>query len=562
MLRSILRTILSAACGLALWTCANPSFAHFLWIKTITHEGRPHAFLFFGENALDEAYRLPEALADTKIWRCTADGQRTELPAKFLETDDRIGLVSRLDPSDSAVLEATEQYGVYGTALLVYSAKHVHAGSSDEFNSAGASKELDLDIVPRIHGDELELTVFWKGKPLPDAEVSVVVGDAEAVKNKTDTSGRVKFKPEGDGVVSVLASRMDEQLTGELNDKPYDHGLHYASLTFEWPLPVVRGSPDPAQVQRREASSAKPRAALPPLPEPLSSFGAAVADGWLYVYGGHTGTEHEHSAANLSNHFRRLPLSGDTRQWQELPMQTPLQGLALVAHGGKVYRIGGMNARNATPDDEEQLHSSAEFAEFDPSTGQWTALAPLPAPRSSHNAVVIGSRLYIVGGWALSGSSPGEWQRSALVYDFAEPQAGWQQLPDPPFNRRALAVGHWNGRVVAIGGLDEEGEVLQRINLFDPDTGEWSDGPELPGNGHSGFGVSAWNLNGELYVSGLRGSVYRLNDAGSAWEELARLARGRFFHQLVPAPSGGLLAIGGASRDGHLADIEWIDIAK
>jgi hypothetical protein len=581
MLRSICRLTLSIACGLALWACADSSRAHFLWIKTITHEGRPHAFLFFGENALDEAYHLPEALADSKLWRRTANGKRTQLPAKALETDERIGLISPMEFDTPCVLEATEQYGIYGTALLVYSAKHVHAGSIDEFNAADSSKELALHIVPRVNEKQLELTVFWQGKPLRDAEVSVSVDDAEAVKNKTDESGRVTLEPEGDGVVSVLANRLDKELKGELNDKKYDHGLHYTSVTFEWPLAVVRGSPGPAPLQSRETSEASLRSALPPLPEPVSSFGAVVAGGWLYVYGGHIGTEHEHSAANLSNHFRRLRLS-DAAQWEELPMQTRLQGLALVAHHGKIYRIGGMNARNATIDDEEDLHSSAEFAEFDPSTGQWTALAPLPAPRSSHNAVVIGDRLYVVGGWALAGSSPGEWQQDALVYDFSDPplgrifrseaqtqrefgaerRAGWQKLPEPPFKRRALAASHWDGKVVAIGGLDDEGEVSQRVDVFDPETGDWREGPTLPGDGHSGFGVSAWNLDGQLYVSGIRGVLLQLSDDGSKWQEVARLEKPRFFHQLVPAPDGGLLAVGGASRDGHLVDIEWITVRK
>jgi hypothetical protein len=535
--------------------------------------------LYFGENALDEAYHLPESLADSKAWLRTADGKRRELSLSEWEGEDRIGLGAPLDDGP-CVLEASEQYGVYGTALLVYSAKHVHAGSTGEFNSAGNSKELALDIVPQVNGQQLELTVLWNGKPLAEAEVSVAVADAEAVKKTTDEKGRVALSPEGAGVVSVLANRMDKTMSGKLNNKPYDHGLHYASLTFGWPVADKAG---PGQ-----ASSARLQSDFPPLPEPLSSFGAAVADGWLYIYGGHIGTEHEHSAANLSKHFRRIRLAGDPessspREWEELPMETPLQGLALVAHRGKIYRIGGMNARNRTIDDEEDLHSTSEFSEFDPQTGQWTELAPLPAPRSSHNAVVIGDRLYVVGGWDLSGASPGEWQDSALVFDFGDPplgrvfdpeaqtrrelgaerQAGWQALPKPPFNRRAIAVGHWRDRVVVIGGIDEEGKVSQRVDLFDPDTGEWSEGPELPGDGgHSGFGVSAWNLNGELYVSGLLGIVYRLNDAGSAWEEVVRLARGRFFHQLVPGPRGGLLAVGGASRDGHLADIESIDVRE
>jgi hypothetical protein len=296
---------------------------------------------------------------------------------------------------------------------------------------------------------------------------------------------------------------------------------------------------------------------LPPLPEPVASFGAVVAGRWLYVYGGHVGTEHDHSAANLSQHFRRLRLDGGS-EWGELPMQTPLQGLPLVEHGGKVYRVGGLSACNATTEQDEDLHSTAEFAEFDPGSGKWSPLAPLPKPRSSHNAVVIEDRLYVVGGWQLAGQSPGTWQPTALVYDFAKPQAGWQTLPEPPFRRRALAASHWNGKLVALGGMDVEGVVSRRVDIFNPETGEWSQGPQLPGDGMAGFGISACNRDGELYVSGLRGIVLRLSDSGSDWEEAAQMTQGRFFHQLLPAGDGTLLAVAGASREGHLADIERI----
>jgi hypothetical protein len=61
-----------------------------------------------------------------------------------------------------------------------------------------------------------------------------------------------------------------------------------------------------------------------------------------------------------------------------------------------------------------------------------------------------------------------------------------------------------------------------------------------------------------LYVCGMRGVLYRLNDTGSAWEEAGRLETPRFFHQLVPGPSGDLLIVGGASMNGHLATIEQI----
>jgi hypothetical protein len=282
-------------------------------------------------------------------------------------------------------------------------------------------------------------------------------------------------------------------------------------------------------------------------------------DGWLYVYGGHIGTEHDHSAANLSKHFRRIRIDGGG-QWEALPMQTPLQGQPLVTHGGKVYRVGGLNARNATTDDKEDLHSSAEFAEFDPQTGKWKSLAPLPAARSSHNAVVIGDRLYVVGGWTLAGSPPGDWTQDVVFYDFTDPQSGWHKLETPPFKRRALAAGYCHGKLFVLGGIDAEGNVTQRVDVFDPQSGTWSKGPDLPGEGMASFGVSAWNLDGRLYASGMQGIVWRLNENGSGWNEGARMNRQRFFHQLVPAGNGALLAVGGASHEGHIADMEWIDV--
>jgi N-acetylneuraminic acid mutarotase len=284
-----------------------------------------------------------------------------------------------------------------------------------------------------------------------------------------------------------------------------------------------------------------------------------VADGWLYVYGGHIGTEHDHSAANLSQHFRRIRVDGGTA-WEELPMQTPLQGVQLVAHSGKVYRVGGLDARNATIDEEEDLHSTADFTEYDPVTREWKSLPALPAARSSHNAAVIGDRLYVVGGWTLSGSPPGDWTHNLVVYDFADPQAGWQEIETPPFKRRALAAGHCNGKLFVLGGIDAEGDVTLRVDVLDPQSLTWSKGPDLPGEGIAGFGVSAWNLDGRLYASGMQGIVWRLNEDGSAWEAAAQLNRKRFFHQLVPASNGGLLAVGGASHEGHIADIEWIDV--
>jgi N-acetylneuraminic acid mutarotase/uncharacterized GH25 family protein len=562
--RNLVATVLAAA---AIATQAN---AHFLWLKGDSADGKPQAVLIFGESAADEAYHLPESLADVEIFCRTSNGERSQLKTEKVENDDRVGVVAPLPSGDlPEVAEATREYGVYGDFLLTYYAKHIHAKSNEEVSAAGPSKDLKLDIVPKATDDGLELTVLWDGKPREDVTVNVKVDgeneDAEAEKFTTDADGKVTLQPEGSGLVAVLANVSDDKQKGELKGKKYTSAAHYSSLTFPWKStgvkPTKSAKASKSAAKAKKAKKVASNSGIAPLPEAVSSFGAAVADGYLYVYSGHTGTEHAHSAANLSQHFVRAPLDG-SKGWEELPMQTPLQGLPIVAYGGKIYRVGGLNARNATTKDEEDLHSTAEFAEFDPATKKWTALAPLPAARSSHNAAVIGDKLYVTGGWTLSGSRDGEWLEDSLVYDFADPSSGWQKLPKQEFQRRALAAAAWQGKLAALGGMDQDAEISRRVDFFDPSTGKWTQGPDLPGTGMSGFGVSAWTLGDNLYVSGFNGRVFQLSSDGEKWEVVGKLIQPRFFHQLVPAAKAeALLVLGGASRDGHLDDVELIDVS-
>jgi N-acetylneuraminic acid mutarotase/uncharacterized GH25 family protein len=542
----------------ALVAMSNACDAHFLWIKTVQIDSKPQALLFFGESPKDESYHFPDKLAKTKLWSRAADGKQAEIENTKVDTDDRVGYLGPLKGEKSLILQATQQYGIYGTAPLVYHPKHIRGRTAEEINAAGGSKDEQLEIVPHVDGSDVKLTILWEGKPFPDADVSLLQGDKDPDEQKADKEGHVEFKSAGGASVGVLANTMEKDRSGELDGKPYKGVMHYATLTFNMP-----GHSEAAEKEKqREKSSPAPSlgaSALPKLPEPLASFGGVVSNGWLYVYGGHTGEEHEHSAGNLSNHFRRIQLEGGT-EWQELPMQTPLQGLPLVAHDGKIYRVGGLDILNPTTKDKEDLHSTPEFAVFDPTTNKWTELAPLPAARSSHNATLINDKLYVIGGWRLEGKSPGEWEPDALVYDFAQPADGWRKLPLPGFKRRAFGIGIWHGKVVVLGGMDEKAKVSMDVFVFDPSTGKWENGTKLPGAGMAGFGVSAWNLDGNLYESGLRGTLYRLSDTGSEWAEVGKLQTPRFFHQIVPGPHEELLIVGGASIDGQLATIERFDV--
>ena len=140
---------------------------------------------------------------------------------------------------------------------------------------------------------------------------------------------------------------------------------------------------------------------FPDLPRAITSFGAAVLDDSIYVYGGNHGQPHHYSVKGQSGELWRLNLKKPSA-WEVAAKGPKLQGLAMVAHKGKLYRAGGFTARNG--DDEEQdLWSTPEFSRFDPKTKKWEGLPPMPTPRSSFDAAVAGDTLYVVGGWSMQG---------------------------------------------------------------------------------------------------------------------------------------------------------------
>ncbi len=294
----------------------------------------------------------------------------------------------------------------------------------------------------------------------------------------------------------------------------------------------------------------------PDLIDAVASFGAAVHDGALYVYGGHVGRVHAHSIENISPGFRRLVLeAGQT--WEDLPPGPLLQGTILVSDGISLYRVGGMTATNATAAEPEVLRSSRSAARYDVSARRWEPLPDLPAGRSSHDAVVAGGTLYVVGGWELRGRDREPvWADSVLALDL-DGGTAWRKIP-APFERRAGAAGTAGGRIYALGGLRPADGPALRVDVLDTATGEWSAGPDLPEAGRlQGFGVAATSHRGEIFVSQADGKVYRLADSGNAWEQAATLEHPRFMHRLAPL-DGYVLGIGGSARGGHVTAIDVV----
>lgn len=299
----------------------------------------------------------------------------------------------------------------------------------------------------------------------------------------------------------------------------------------------------------------------PPLPEAISSFGAAVDGDHLYVFSGHIGRIPGNSSAGLSPHFTRLKLSDPHAKWEPLAMHEPSQSPGLVAWKGAIYRVGGLSFTNGAGEDTA-FHSLATFAKYDPETNKWKDLPPLPEPRSSHDAAVIGDKLYVVGGWNLQGASSMDapWHDQALVFDLTKEDGQWQKIGQPPFQTRAVAaIGH-AGKLWVLGGMTSTNATTRDVHVFDPAKNAWSKGPDVAGgDGLAGFAISAVSVNGKLYFNGSEGIIYSLKEDGLGWEPVQRLLIPRSFHRLLPAGDQGLVAVAGVARGGgYLGNIELV----
>lgn len=301
-------------------------------------------------------------------------------------------------------------------------------------------------------------------------------------------------------------------------------------------------------------------ATLPALPKAITSFGAATIGRDLYVYGGHHGKAHHYYDAGQSGDLLRLDTVA-SKAWENMASGPRLQGLALVAHAGALYRVGGFEARNKESE-EQSLWSLADFARYDLEKNEWRTLPRMPTPRSSFEAVVSGDSLVVVGGWSMQGGEKTvTWLDTALAYDLRAADGQWRELPKPPFQRRALSVGAIHQNIYAIGGMQSDGKVTRRTSVFDQTAGQWRDGPELPGEEMDGFGSACCTVDDRLYVSTSSGKLLRLSTDGKSWELAQQLANARFFHRMAPLDNNRLVLLGGASMQrGKYSSVEVVTL--
>ncbi len=508
------------------------SQAHFVFVAPDANDPQKAIVVFSDELAPDANVPI-DKIAGIKLQVRDASGK--DVPASATKGEHALNV--QVPGKGNRTIFGSVDYGVLQKGdskpfLLRYHPKAL-VGSAD---STKIGDKLPIEIVPVIKSGKVRFQVLAKGKPLADAEVTVMPNKDKSRKVTTDKEGLTpEFDARGRFGVWTKAS---DAIAGELDGKKYEEIRNYATLVVDF------------KTEREFA----------PMPKATTSFGAAVSDGYVYYYGGHTGKPHSYSNATTVGTFYRLSLANPAK-WEELPGGPIAQGVAVVAHEGKIYRIGGMQPRNK-PEEKTDTHSLASAARFDTKTAKWEDLPDMPEGRSSHDAVVVGDAIYVAGGWTMNGAGKESvWHKTALMLDLKKTPLKWETI-EQPFQRRALTMAAHNGKIYVIAGLNASGAVERTVNVFDRSSKSWSKAADIPEGAMNGFTPAACSCDGRLYLSPADGKVYRLTEKGDRWEEVSALKQARVVHRMVPIGKGSMLVLGGSSKGSPTASVELVEIQK
>jgi uncharacterized GH25 family protein len=127
----------------------------------------------------------------------------------------------------------TATYGLLSMSekptLLVYHPKAVFPGAGVKSGMIGA--DAALEIVPVTEAGKTRFQLLAKGKPVADAEGSVMLPDGTKEKVKTDKDGYTAAFEKTGRFAAYL--KLSEVKAGEHDGKKYEEVRHYATLVVD-----------------------------------------------------------------------------------------------------------------------------------------------------------------------------------------------------------------------------------------------------------------------------------------------------------------------------------------
>ncbi|KAH9376426.1 hypothetical protein HPB48_020092 [Haemaphysalis longicornis] len=134
---------------------------------------------------------------------------------------------------------------------------------------------------------------------------------------------------------------------------------------------------------------------------------------------------------------------------------------------------------------------------FKPQLNQWLSLPPLPEPRNYHAVVYYDGCIYVLGGCCPDDRGGAPAQRS--VFKFHVREKRWDRAADMLHARTCLGATVALEKIIVVGGKDDNGEILQSVEVYNPATDLWVPYRNLP---LPLMGCGVGFLDGMVYVVG------------------------------------------------------------
>jgi N-acetylneuraminic acid mutarotase len=242
---------------------------------------------------------------------------------------------------------------------------------------------------------------------------------------------------------------------------------------------------------------------LAPFPEPAEEVWGAAAGGKLYVFGG------------LAPGWKPKALvyeydpGGDS--WtKKRSMPLASHHVAAAELNGKIYMFGGFKYPDAGKPGWQPIDNAWEY---DPAADTWKALAPMPGRRGAAVAVAHGGKIYVIGGASQHPGSkepfvhPARPHRSLGTNEVYDPATNtWEARNPMPTARNHAAIGMVDNKIYVIGGrvgavfITGGGRGVDLVEEYDPATDQWG---RLQASMPTARSALAWGVHGgKIYVAG------------------------------------------------------------
>jgi len=232
------------------------------------------------------------------------------------------------------------------------------------------------------------------------------------------------------------------------------------------------------------------------------------------------------------------------------PMATARSGISPVGVDGNIYVFGGL---------VEFTFGSHAALVYNCENQSWSELADLPVDRCEHSAVVLGPKIYVIGGFHTGWRA---YNQDLLAYNLDS--NSWETLAPMASHFGQTATAVFDGKIYVFGGQLYPIFASNITQVYDPAADTWETKRPMPtARCHAAAAV----IDSLIYVMGGRvynGDCFSVNEAYSPlsdkWYTFKELPEERAGHSLVSVDNK-LWLFGGHSNKKMLATCREYDPA-